>query len=314
MRNLLWASILDSLGLRISPCVCAYIAVAFLSLDTAYGVTTDESRTVPHYPSLSEQHGVRQVLYLDGPVNEVTLPNGLPDVAIDYPHAENGAWILPLLFSGKRLHVATFDRQRLVVTLQSGASIRLLGEPADRSWERDASISGHRIAGMQLGDGYRRTDGARFAFESFVNAAVKDDGMFRCDGVTGGVVRLDAKGQALWRKTYVSEERDVSEADWGFCEHFRGQRQVIAQRALVGFFDGTVGVLVGRTLLRVSAETGLPLQPVPDVRVVDSSVAAAFRTGAYAKLLVETDTGQHASDAESQYYKLQAQFFFPEKE
>lgn len=294
-----------------SRMIFACVVVAFLATNGSHACAENAPLQPPVYPAVWERQGVREVFYLDGTADEIALPNGLPDLAVDYPQVEQGGWILPLLFSGKRVRVASFDRQRLVATLPSGATFRLLGKPADGSWERDAATSGRQVDGLQLGDVFVRPDGAKFGFEQFTIADVRYDGIFRCDGASGGVAGFDAAGHVLWRKTYFGEQKNVPDADWGFCEHRPNGRRLVAQRVLVGFSDGTLGVLVGNTLLRVSAAAGLPVEAVRDIQVVDSAKVVDFRTAAYARLSVVGNTSMTQS-AEALYYERQVKFFFAE--
>jgi len=287
---------------RVASAIAALLLVsASLILAESEAAAAGDAAVARAYPPVVEPQGAADfVFYLDGPASAARLPNGLPDIALDRPHKKNGVWILPLFFRGK-IPVASYNPKSFTVTLHSGAHISLEFEPTDGSWKRDDKTNI-----------YTRADGARFGYEEFNLPDGIEDLEMRCGDVSGGVVRLDATGKPLWRKTYVKLEHNVREDDWGSCGHFPRQPQLLRGGDLIGFGDDTIGVLVGHTVIRVSAETGMPVGPVSDVKVFDSAEVAAARAERYSKVF---GGGKLLTfDNEAEYYKLETDYFFPHEE
>lgn len=250
----------------------------------------------PDYEKVVERQDVNHVVTYLRPASEINLPNGLRDVVLDEPYIEKGVWTLPLFFRGN-IRGKSFDRKNSIFTLLSGAQIAVVSEPTDGSWKYSDA------------DGfYTRGDGARFGYEDFQLPAGIEDGGLKCGDISFGIVRLDTAGKPLWRKTYVKLVRNVSENMWGYCGHYPHQSQVVTQSTLVGFGDDTIGVLVAGSLIRVSADTGMPVGPVSDVKVFDSAKVAAARSERYLKM---SDSGGKQGISEAEYYKLETQYFFP---
>jgi hypothetical protein len=248
------------------------------------------------YEKVVERQDVSHAVRYLRPAGEINLPNGLRDVVLDEPYIESGVWTLPLFFRGN-IRGKSFDSKNSIFTLLSGTKIAVVSEPADGSWKYSDA------------DGfYTRGDGARFGYEDFQLPAGMEDGGLKCGDISFGIVRLDAAGKPLWRKTYVKLVRNVSDDMWGYCEHYPHQSQIVTQSTLVGFGDDTIGVLVAGSLIRVSADTGMPVGPVSDVKVFDSAKVAAARSERYLKMS-RSDGKEGISEAE--YYKLETQYFFP---
>jgi hypothetical protein len=283
-----------------STLLALLVASTSLTLNDSYAFAASDAATTPGNALVSERNHVENVHYLDGQAREVKLPNGMSDIAIQQPDGKKGLWYLPL-FSKGTIRVSFVDFMEDVVTFPSGAKVRLVDEPTNGSWKYDID---KRI--------YVRGDGARFGYETFeLPTGIKDKGL-RCGDVGFGVVRLDAAGKPLWRKTYVKLQNNVPEDDWGICGHSPHQAQVLTQGQLVGFGDDTIGILIGDTLIRVSAESGMPVGPLSDVKVFDSEKVAAARAERYSKVFGDGDKA--GPNAEAEYYKLETDFFFQNNE
>ncbi|WP_144153304.1 hypothetical protein [Paraburkholderia sp. BCC1885] len=262
----------------------------------ASAATTADAAAAPDYQNVVERHGVSSFVIYPRPISEISLPNGLHDVATRVPYQEKGVWILPLFFRGK-IRGKSIDEKNWAFILPSGARIELASAPQDGSWKYndDDHI-------------YTRGDGARFGYENFKIPDESKEGYLQCDDIRSGVVRLDAAGHPLWRKTYV-RLINATEDDWGYCGHYPHQKQVQGPSFLVGFGDDTIGVQVGDALVRVSAQTGMPVGPGSDVKVLDSAAVAAAR---YARHLKLDGTDDKEGISEAEYYKLETRYFFPE--
>jgi hypothetical protein len=292
-------AVMEGRHLATFAAVALLLVSASLALDQGEAFAAGEAATRA-YPQLSgRNNALSQVWYLDGPASVVNLPNGLTDVALRDPYKDNnGVWILPMFFGGK-LRGAFYDSSNFTFVLRSGAHIQLVNYPANGSWKKADGT-----------DIYIRSDGARFGYEDFeLPDGIEDLGL-QCGDIRSGVVRLDAAGKPLWRKTYVAIQRNPPEAEWGRnCSHYSHQAQVTGQGDLVGFGDDTIGVLVGTTVIRVSADTGMPIGPTPDVNVFDSEKVAKARAAMYSKLF--GSNMRPGIDSEADYYKWEAGYFFP---
>ena len=293
VKNRLTQAARDGQRRAASAVVALLLGAATLVLNEGNALAASAAEVTPGYQKVVERQGASvAVAYLD-PSSEIDFPNGLRDVLTTIPYKRNGKWILQFFFRGTIL-AKSVDKKNSIFTLPSGAQITMELEPSDGSWKFD-----------DVNDIYTRGDGSRFVHEHFqLPDGVEEVGM-RCGDVRGGYVRLDASGHVLWRKTYVKLIRNLSDDDWGYCEHYPHQKQVEDQSILVGFGDDTIGVLVDDTLVRVSADTGMPVGPVSDVKVFDSAKVAAARAERYSKMSIP------GGISEEEYYRLETEYFFP---
>jgi hypothetical protein len=274
-------------------CILILLAIAYLLVQATPAVADSSYLdNVDFYPpSTVWSRPTMPTFYLSGNTSGVTLSSGAQDMG--FLGQDNRSLYIQTLFSGKKIRVKSFDREKFTAKTFSGDEIRLDFWPTRGTWKE--VIQPYKTGIARAISLFVRENGEK-VYMGALDIDPWPSNYTPCDWVRNEIVKLNADHSVAWRRVYLAQEPQPN-CDSNISRTYSGPTEVLPLE------DNTivVGISTSR-LLRVRGVDGMPLGKSDGILVLDSETALEVRKKLYDELF-EADNVDWAAGPDLKFYQ-----------